>query len=129
MGLRYRKSINVGGGFRVNVSKTGIGGSWGVKGARFTKTATGRNRVTLSLPGTGISYVKESSGKKRSGNRKRRASASIPSFLNKLIMLIMVVVTVLVGNNFGLLAGVITFVVLVSVYTVVSSYLSKRAGR
>ncbi len=32
MGFRYRKSINLGGGFRINLSKSGIGYSWGVKG-------------------------------------------------------------------------------------------------
>lgn len=32
MGFRYRKSINLGGGLRINLSKSGIGYSWGVKG-------------------------------------------------------------------------------------------------
>lgn len=59
MGFRYRKSINLGGGFRVNLSKNGIGYSWGVKGYRITKTADGRTRHTASIPGTGISYVEE----------------------------------------------------------------------
>ena len=49
MGWRYRKSINLGGGFRVNLSKNGIGYSWGVKGYRMTKTADGRTRQTVSL--------------------------------------------------------------------------------
>lgn len=60
MGFRYRKSINLGGGFRVNLSKSGVGYSWGTKGMRVTKTATGKTRSTLSIPGTGISYVTES---------------------------------------------------------------------
>ena len=64
MGLRYRKSINLGGGFRVNLSKSGIGYSWGVKGYRVTKTANGKTRKTYSIPGTGLSYVEEKSGKK-----------------------------------------------------------------
>lgn len=59
MGFRYRKSINLGGGFRVNLSKNGVGYSWGVKGYRVTKTADGRTRQTASIPGTGISYVDE----------------------------------------------------------------------
>ena len=62
MGVRFRKSINMG-GFRVTVSKTGIGYSFGSPGFRVTKTATGRNRATVSLPGTGLSWVKETSGK------------------------------------------------------------------
>ena len=57
MGWRYRKSINLGGGFRINLSKSGIGYSWGVKGFRITQTASGQTRKTYSIPGTGISYV------------------------------------------------------------------------
>lgn len=69
MGVRFRKSINLGGGFRVNVSKSGVGYSWGGKGFRYTKTAKGRKRSTYSIPGTGISYVKESGlGKNKGGN-------------------------------------------------------------
>ncbi|MBC2169907.1 DUF4236 domain-containing protein [Listeria booriae] len=59
MRFRSRKSINLGGGFRINVSKSGIGYSWGVKGARITKTARGNTRTTLSIPGTGISHITE----------------------------------------------------------------------
>lgn len=59
MGYRFRKSINLGGGFRVNISKSGIGYSWGVKGYRATKTAKGTVRKTYSIPGTGFSYVEE----------------------------------------------------------------------
>ena len=66
MGLRYRKSINLGGGFRINLSKSGIGYSWGVKGYRVTKTAKGTKRTTASIPGTGISYVHESSKNNKS---------------------------------------------------------------
>ena len=59
MGFRYRKTFNLGGGFRVNISKSGIGYSWGVKGFRVTKTSKGTIRKTASIPGTGISYVEE----------------------------------------------------------------------
>lgn len=59
MGTRYRKSINLGGGFRINISKSGIGYSWGTKGYRVTKTANGKTRKTYSIPGTGLSYVEE----------------------------------------------------------------------
>jgi hypothetical protein len=63
MGLRFRKSINMG-PFRINLSKSGIGYSVGTKGVRVTKTAKGNTRTTFSIPGTGISYVKENSKKK-----------------------------------------------------------------
>ena len=64
MGFRFRKSINLGKGFKVNLSKSGVGFSWGVKGARVTRTAKGDTRATVSLPGTGISYS-TSLGKKK----------------------------------------------------------------
>ena len=72
MGFRYRKSINLGGGFRINMSKSGIGYSWGVKGYRVTKTAKGTTRRTASIPGTGISYVQEEG--KRNGNVGNRGT-------------------------------------------------------
>ncbi len=80
MGFRYRKSINLGGGFRVNISKSGIGYSWGVKGARITKTARGTTRRTLSIPGTGISYVEETG---KSKNQKRANSGSYHNLNHK----------------------------------------------
>ena len=57
MGLRFRKSINLGGGFKINLSKSGIGYSWGGKGYRVTKKAKGGFRSTSSISGTGISYT------------------------------------------------------------------------
>ena len=70
MGFRYRKSINLGGGFRINLSKSGVGYSWGVKGYRVTKTASGRTRKTYSIPGTGISWVDESGNGRRRTNQR-----------------------------------------------------------
>ncbi len=63
MGLRYRKSINLGCGFRINLSKSGVGYSWGFPGYRMTKKANGGIRTTYSLPGMGISYVEENKGR------------------------------------------------------------------
>ena len=59
MGFRFRKSINLPGGFRINLSKSGVGFSWGVKGARITRTAKGKTQATVSIPGTGVSYVQD----------------------------------------------------------------------
>ena len=78
MGFRFRKSINLGGGFRVNLSKSGVGYSWGTKGVRFTKTAKGKRRTTLSIPGTGISYVTESNGTKITAPRQPKNPTNIP---------------------------------------------------
>ena len=74
MGFRFRKSINLGGGFRINVSKSGIGYSFGSKSHRYTKKAGGGTRSTVSIPGTGFSYVHESSSKKHSNASHGSAS-------------------------------------------------------
>ena len=71
MGLRVRKSIKLGGGARLNLSKSGVGFSFGTKGARVTKKAGGGTRTTISAPGTGISYVQESGKSKRSNGGSR----------------------------------------------------------
>ncbi|WP_407312511.1 DUF4236 domain-containing protein [Desulfosporosinus sp. SB140] len=68
MGFRMRKSIKLGVGFRINLSKSGIGYSWGVPGYRITKTAKGTTRHTYSLPGTGLSYVDESKQRTHTSN-------------------------------------------------------------
>lgn len=74
MGLHYRKSINLGGGLRVNISQSGIGYSWGVKGYRITKTANGKIRQTVSIPGTGISYSQNVGDFKVRKNSSKNAS-------------------------------------------------------
>lgn len=70
MGFRFRKSINLGGGFRINLSKSGVGYSFGTKGLRWTKLCNGRNRSTYSIPGTGLAYISESSGEKHSSSQQ-----------------------------------------------------------
>jgi len=83
MGLRMRKSINLGGGFRINISKNGVGYSWGVPGYRITQTASGKIRRTYSIPGTGISYIEEI-GEKKNG---RKANSSMEhSYIQEPVM-------------------------------------------
>ncbi len=63
MGIRFNKSINLGKGVRLNISKSGIGISAGKTigntSVRVGRTAKGKTRVTGTLKGTGVSYVKE----------------------------------------------------------------------
>lgn len=61
MGLYFRKSVNLGGGVRLNFSKSGVGISGGVKGARISTGPRG-TYMNLSIPGTGIGYRKKLSG-------------------------------------------------------------------
>lgn len=58
MGLRFRKSVKICKGARLNFSKRGMGLSLGVKGARYSIGANGRRTVSVGIPGTGIYYSK-----------------------------------------------------------------------
>jgi len=80
MGFRFRKSFNLGKGLKINLSKHGIGYSVGTKGIRVTKTAKGTTRKTLTLPGTGLSYVTESKSDKDKKITKDRESIKDKSF-------------------------------------------------
>ena len=77
MGLRYRKTIKAG-PLRVTASKSGISTSIGGKGARITKTANGKTRTTLSIPGTGLSYVSETGGKEARQRKTNIAPSILP---------------------------------------------------
>lgn len=62
MGFRYRRSINLGGGVRLNVSKRGISSvSVGRPGSTLNLGRRGV-RATVGLPGTGLSYTTRSAG-------------------------------------------------------------------
>lgn len=65
MGLRMRKSIKIAKGVRLNLGKTGASVSFGTKGLRHTIHSSGRRTSSIGIPGTGISYVTTSSGKRR----------------------------------------------------------------
>lgn len=77
MGWNYRKSINLGGGLRLNFSKSGIGISGGVKGFRVSHNSRG-SRLYASIPGTGIYYTKNlsSNSKKKSGGTNSRRTVT-----------------------------------------------------
>lgn len=55
MGFRFRKSIKIMPGVRVNVSKSGFSTSVGGRGATMNVSKRGV-RTTVGIPGSGLSY-------------------------------------------------------------------------
>ena len=53
--FRFRKTISILPGVRVNLSKTGVSGSVGGHGATLN-VGHGKENITLGVPGTGLSY-------------------------------------------------------------------------
>lgn len=58
MGLSYKKSKNLGNGTKLNIGKSSIGMSAGVKGARISANTKGHVRMNFSIPGTGFRYTR-----------------------------------------------------------------------
>jgi len=61
MGLCFRKSISLGKGIKLNLSKSGPSISFGKKGLRQSISLNGKTRTTVGIPGTGVYYTKSSS--------------------------------------------------------------------
>lgn len=64
MPFRFRKSLKIGKGIRVNLSKSGISTTFGKRGASLNVSNRG-TRVTTGIPGTGFSFSKLFGGSKK----------------------------------------------------------------
>lgn len=87
MGLRFRKSISLGKGVRVNISKSGIGMSAGVKGARIGLSSRKGTYVSGGIPGTGIYGISYAKG----GGRSATSASSGDSAKGCLMLLAAVI--------------------------------------
>lgn len=56
MGLRFQRRIRILPGLHVNLSRSGVGLSVGVRGAHVGITARGQRYASAGLPGTGVSW-------------------------------------------------------------------------
>ena len=75
MSLRFRKSMKLLPGVRLNFSKETVGLSFGVPGARYTINSKGRRTFSTGLPGTGLYNVETISSGTRSSSARARSSA------------------------------------------------------
>jgi hypothetical protein len=81
MSFRLYKRVNLGGGIHLNISKTGVGLSAGIPGARYSVHSSGRTTRTVGLPGSGLYYRKDSYAKRPGGSAARpsRTRARVPA--------------------------------------------------
>ena len=82
MGLRFRKSVKIAPGVRLNISKKSVGISAGVKGYRKSINSSGRVTTSIGVPGTGVSYVKTEnlkSKKKKAVSSRVSSTAAAPA--------------------------------------------------
>jgi tetratricopeptide (TPR) repeat protein len=77
--FRFRRSMKLGPGVRLNVGKTGMGVSVGARGARRTFHSSGRQTSSVGIPGTGLGYVHT----KSAGNGSESEPTSAPAVTAK----------------------------------------------
>lgn len=71
MGLRFRKTISILPGVRLNLGKSTQSISVGVPGFRKTFNTKGQVTTTVGLPGTGLYYVDTKNPKKEAARKKK----------------------------------------------------------
>ncbi len=74
MSVRFRRSMKLIPGVRLNFNKDSVGLSLGVRGAHYTINSKGRRTASVGIPGTGLSSTQVLS----SGRRTSRAAQAAP---------------------------------------------------
>lgn len=92
MGLRFRKSIKILPGIKLNLGKKSAGVSAGTTGARYSVNSSGRKTSTVGIPGTGLSYSKSSGG----GKKSDKGSKTVLPW--RLIIAVGVLIFILIGG-------------------------------
>lgn len=97
MGFRFRKSVSLFPGVRLNIGKKGLGISAGVKGARVGVGSKGAY-TSVGIPGTGISSVNYvGKGKKQETPVKQKAKGSALLGLLFFVSLVVVFIQPAIG--------------------------------
>ena len=87
MGFRFKKSVRIAKGVKLNFGKKGVSMTLGGKRARVT-TGTSGTRVSGSVPGTGLSYSQKLGGGSSSGRARGARSARTPAQTTRVEMAI-----------------------------------------
>lgn len=65
MGLRFRRTMKIAPGLRLNFNKNSIGLSIGPRGAKYTINSSGRRTASVGIPGSGLYYTESQGGGRR----------------------------------------------------------------
>lgn len=76
MGLRFRKSIKLAPGVKLNLNKKSTGITFGGKGAHYTINSSGKKTTSVGIPGTGLSYSTSTGGGKSSSKKGNSNTAT-----------------------------------------------------
>jgi hypothetical protein len=110
MGFRFRRSVKVAPGIRLNFSSSGVSTSIGPRGAKVT-VGHGRVRQTVGIPGTGISYTESHRLHDTGGTPKPGGSGGLGALL--IVGLILFAMAgVASGSDEGLVAVLVLLILL-----------------
>jgi hypothetical protein len=85
MGFRFRRSVRVLPGVRLNISKSGVSTSVGRRGATLN-ISEGGTKTTIGLPGSGLSW--------QSPTRPWQRGSRIPALTKRVVLIAVLVVAV-----------------------------------
>lgn len=80
MGLRFKKSVKIAPGVKVNLNKKSTSVTLGTKGVHHTVSSNGKKTTSVGVPGTGLSYVSTNSDKK---GKSRNSHSKTDSYTKK----------------------------------------------
>lgn len=79
MGLRFRKSIKIAPGVKINLNKKSTSVTFGGKGVHYTASSTGKKTASVGIPGTGISYTKTTGQSSKQKKTSEGGSQPMPT--------------------------------------------------
>lgn len=93
MGLRFRKSIKIAPGVRINFNKKSTSMTFGKRGLHYTVSSTGKKTASIGIPNTGISYT--TSTNKRT--TKKNTAYFQKTISNKISIMIILIIILLIA--------------------------------
>lgn len=79
MGLRFRKSIKIAPGVKINLNKKSTSVTFGGKGVHYTASSTGKKTASVGIPGTGISHTQTTGQSNRQKKTNKGGSQPMPT--------------------------------------------------
>lgn len=79
MGLRFRKSIKIAPGVKINLNKKSTSVTFGGKGVHYTASSTGTKTASVGIPGTGISYTQTTGQSNKQKKTNKGGSQPMPT--------------------------------------------------
>ncbi len=96
MSFRFRKSVKIAPGVKLNFNKKSTGITFGGKGFHYTVNNKGKRTTSVGVPGTGLYYSNTSGGNKdmSSTNKSADNKRSLPWYLNILLFFLLIAAVV-----------------------------------